>query len=90
MKFVFFGLIGNRQLDGSWQEALEQAKLQDNMAARKLEQTVISTITPSNILNTRYSYTLYVTGRVSDKDVPAFIASLTRVWQNIKSGKIFF
>ena len=86
MKFSFYGSIGTRQLDATWEENVDKSSLSTLLSQSASDYLVVSTTALPGAISMRHSYKLFVQGRISRQDSTKFTSSLAALWQETKSG----
>ena len=90
VKFSFYGSIGTRQLDGTWEENVDQSSLTTLLDEAGLSYEVVTTANLPTAMSMRHAYQLFVTGRISNQDTSKFTTSLSTLWKKTESGKYVY
>ena len=88
MKFSFYGSIGTRQLDATWEENVDKSSVSPLLGQRASDYSVVSTAALPGAVSMRHSYKLFVVGRISRQDSAKFTSSLAKLWQETESGNL--
>lgn len=90
LKFVFFGYLGTRLLDGRRENVMDKAALSSRLSLASLSYQVVGTASLDGVRDLRMAHNVYIEGRVSKMDLASFTAGLNTIWQKIESSEFVF